>query len=306
MAGNSSKAVIAACLANLGICVAKAIGFALTGAGSMLAEAVHSFADAGNQALLLWGGARAARSASSEHPFGYARERYFWAFVVALVIFLLGSVFALYEGISKLGHPHPLSAPAIAVGILLVGVLLEGWSFKTALAEALTLKADRPWRVFLKDTKSAELPVVLLEDFGALVGLAIALAGVSLTQITGNPIFDAWATIAIGLLLGVIALFLSLEMHSLLIGESASGEHLALIREAIAERGDLRLVHLRTMHLGPDELLVAMKVSFDPDLSFTELTGTIDELESGVRRRVPAARYIYVEPDRFKDAPANA
>ncbi len=296
-ADGSRKAVIAACAANAGIGVAKLVGFFLTGAASMLAEAVHSAADSGNQALLLFGSSRATREPSQAHPFGYGRERYFWAFIVAVVIFMLGSVFAIYEGVNKLIHPHPIESPWIAVGILLFGVVLETVSFYTAIKEARRIKGSLSWREFLTKTKQAELPVVLLEDLGALVGLVFALAGVGLAQLTGNSRFDAMGSIAIGLLLGVIAIFLALEMHSLLIGESAEPIHERKIAEAINQAmGVKALLHIRTMHLGPDQVLVGAKVEFEPTLSFQAVAEEIDRVEKAIRAVVPLRAMIYLEP----------
>jgi cation diffusion facilitator family transporter len=299
---NSSKAVIVACLANGGIAVAKIIGFFLTGAASMLAEAVHSLADTGNQALLLLGAKRGGRPADARHQFGYGQERYFWSFIVALVIFTLGSVYAVYEGIHRLLHPEPLESPLIAVGILGVAVVLEGWSFRTALGEAKQLRGELGWLEFIRRTKAAELPVVLLEDLGALIGLAVALIGVSLAIATGDVRFDAAGSIVIGILLGAIAVLLSYEMHSLLIGESAD-ETVELAIRAALERGvDVkRVIHLRTVHMGPDELLVAAKLEFSHTLSGQELCARIDDVEAVVRAPGPRARRRLIEPHRFCD-----
>ena len=296
--------MIVACLANGGIAVAKIVGFLLTGAASMLAEAVHSLADTGNQALLLLGAKRGSRPASAAHPFGYGRERYFWSFIVALVIFTLGSVYAVYEGIHRLLHPEPLESPLIAVGILGVAVLLEGWSFRTALAEARELRGTMRWLEFIRRTKAAELPVVLLEDLGALVGLGVALIGVSVAILTGDPRFDAIGSIVIGALLGLIAVLLSYEMHSLLIGEAADPHVESEIHAALARGPDVkRVIHLRTVHLGPEELLVAAKLEFSHTLSGAELCARIDQVEAGVRSAVPIARLLFIEPDVYR-APA--
>ena len=226
-ASGGTKAIIAALLANAGIALAKFVGYLVTGSSSMLAEAVHSVADTSNQGLLLLGGKRAQRAATAEHPFGYGRDRYFYSFVVALLLFSLGSVFALYEGIHKLESEEPLTSPLVAVIILVVAIGLEGFSFRTAIAESRPLKGRLSWWGFIRQSKSPELPVVLLEDFGALIGLVLALLGVGLTVLTGNPVFDALGTIAIGVLLGVIAVILIIEMKSLLIGEGASAPVLA-------------------------------------------------------------------------------
>ena len=296
--GHGNKAVVAALLANAGIAIAKFVGFLLTRASSMLAEAIHSLADSGNQALLLFGGARARRAATQEHPFGYGRARFFWSFVVAVVLFALGSLFALFEGVEKLRNPHELDSPAIAAGILVVGIVLETFSFRTAIVEANPLREGRSWWQFVRHTKSPELAVVLLEDLGAMVGLVIALTGVGLAALTGDAVWDAVGTLAIGTLLGIISIVLAVEMKSLLLGESASERHLAAIRSAITGDPAVRaLLHLQTQHLGPEELLVAGKVQLDPALSFHDVVSTINDTERRIREAVPIARVVYIEPD---------
>jgi cation diffusion facilitator family transporter len=298
MQEGSKKAIVAAFLANLGIAVAKLVGFLVTGAASMLAEAVHSAADSTNQGLLLLGGRRSRRPASPEHPFGFGRERYFWAFVVALVIFSMGSLFALFEGQDKLRHPHTLDSPVWAVVILLVAIGFESFSLRTAVHESRPTKGDRSWWTFIRRSKSPELPVVLLEDTGALIGLVFALVGVGLAELTHNARFDAAGSLAIGVLLGTIAVILVIEMKSLLIGESASPAEVDRICAAITTDGRIaRIVHMRTEHLGPDELLVAVKIVLDGDLHLAEVADLIDEAEARVRAAVPVARVIYVEPD---------
>ena len=298
MTEGNRRAILAAFFANLGIAVAKFGGFAVTGAASMLAESVHSLADTGNQGLLLLGASRAKRTATPEHPFGYGSERYFWAFVVALVLFSMGSLFAIYEGIAKLRHPHALESVTVAVVILVVAIALESVSFWTAIREARQVKGGASWREYIRHSKSPELPVVLLEDLGALLGLVIALAGVGLAAATGNPRFDSMGSIAIGVLLGVIAIILAIKMKSLLIGEGATEPMSAAVREAVEAAPHVRkLIHLRTLHLGPDELLVALKVELDAWLDFPAVAAAIDGIESAIRNRVPIAHPIYVEPD---------
>ncbi len=293
-----TKAILAAFVANLGIAIAKLVGFFFTASSAMLAESVHSFADTGNQALLLLGGRRAQREATREHPFGYGRERYFWAFVVSVVLFTLGSVFALYEGISKLRNPHEIDSPLWAIGILSVAILLEGFSFRTAIVAANPLRQGASWWSYIRNSKAPELPVVLLEDLGALLGLVIALVAVGLALVTDNARWDGGGTVAIGALLGVIAAVLAIEMRSLLIGESASTSDRDAIVQAIEGAPHVeRLIHIKTQHLGPEELLVAAKVAFPPDLTVRELATAIDELEIRIRDRVPYARAIYIEPD---------
>lgn len=231
--GHGNKAVVAALLANAGIAVAKFVGFAITGSASMLAESIHSVADSGNQGLLLLGGKRARKRADEEHPFGYGRERYFWAFVVALVLFSLGGAFATYEGISKIRQPHDVESPGVAIGILLFAILLETFSFRTAIVEANHVREGAPWWQFIRRSKNPELPVVLLEDLGALVGLGLALAAVVATLVTDDPLWDGIGTLSIGVLLSVIAVVLAMEMKSLLLGETADARVQAAIRAAI-------------------------------------------------------------------------
>jgi cation diffusion facilitator family transporter len=293
----SRRAIIAAFLANLGIALAKFVGFLFTGAASLLAEALHSVADTGNQGLLFLGGARGRRRPTQQHPFGYGRERYFWAFVVSMVLFTLGGLFAVAEGIDKLIHPHELESPAIAIAILLVAVLLESLSLRTAVREAGQVRGDERWWAFVRHSKSPELPVVLLEDLGALIGLAFALAGVSLSAVTDEPRFDAMGSLAIGGLLLVIAIVLATEMKSLLIGEAASPAVEQRIRAAIEQSPEVRaLIHLRTLHLGPEELLVGAKVEMSATTG-EEIARAIDTVEGRVRATAPIARVIYIEPD---------
>ena len=304
MVDENRRAIVAALLANFGIFLAKLVGWLFTGAASMLAETVHSLADTGNQALLLWGTAAAARPPNEAHPFGFARERYFWSFVVALVIFSMGAMFALYEGVQKLLHPHAIDSPIWAFAILGVAIALECLSFRTALVGGRLLKGDAGWWEFIRSTKTPELPIVLLEDLGALFGLLLALTGVGLAVVTGDARFDAVGSISIGLLLGVIAIVLAVEMKSLLLGEGATPEDRDGIQSALlASENVLRLIHLRTQHLGPDELLVALKAEFDASLSFGDLAWEIDAAEDRIRQRVPSARLIYIEPDVFRPAP---
>ena len=302
-ASGGTKAIIAALLANAGIALAKLVGYLVTGSSSMLAEAVHSVADTSNQGLLLLGGKRAQRAATAEHPFGYGRDRYFYSFVVALLLFSLGSAFALYEGIHKLESHEPLTSPLVAVIILVVAIALEGYSFRTAIKESRPLKAGSTWWQFIRQSKSPELPVVLLEDFGALIGLVLALLGVGLTLLTDNSVFDALGTIAIGVLLGVIAIILIIEMKSLLIGEGAAPPVLARIVGAIEDSGPVqRVIHIRTQYLGPEELLVAAKIALSPCVSAEDVARGIDEAEQRVRTAVPEARLIYLEPDLDRSA----
>jgi len=292
------RAVAAAFLANLVIALAKFAAFLVTGASTMLAESVHSLADTGNQGLLFLGAARARRAPDAEHPFGYGSERYFWSFIVALVLFSLGSVFAVSEGIAKLQQPHTLDSPGWAVAVLLMAMALESWSLHTAVREANRERGEKSWWAFVRHAKSPELPVVLLEDLGALSGLSFALIGLSLSIAFDDARYDSLATIAIGGLLGAIAVVLASEMKSLLIGEGASPSHVAAIRRVIQAGVQVRrLIHLRTLHLGPDELLVAAKIELDSELGFVEVAAAINDLEARVREVVPLALMIYLEPE---------
>jgi cation diffusion facilitator family transporter len=298
MQDGSKKAIVAAFLANAAIAVSKLVGFFLTGAASMLAEAVHSSADAGNQGLLFLGGARARKTATPEHPFGYGRERYFWSFVVALVLFSLGGLFALYEGIEKLRHPHEIESATVAFVILTIAIIVEAISFRTAIKESLHVKGKESWWQFVRRSKSPELPVVLLEDLGALVGLILAVGGLGMAEITGNPRWDAVGSIAIGSLLVVIAIILVIEMKGLLIGEAASPATLASIQQTMESTNHVqRVIHVKTQHIGPDELLVGAKLSFDAGLDLPALAEAINEVEHRLRQAVPTCRVIYIEPD---------
>jgi cation diffusion facilitator family transporter len=298
----SRRAILAAFVANLGIAIAKFVGFVLTGSAGLLAEAGHSLADTGNQLLLLLGGKRAAKVADTEHPFGYGRERYFWAFVVALVLFSMGGLFALYEGIEKVRHPHEVESLGIAIGILIFAMVLEGFSLRTAYKEASEHRTSRGgWLSWIRRSKQPELPVVLLEDTGALIGLVIALGGVVLAHVTDEPRWDAAGSIAIGLLLVAIAIVLAIEMKGLLIGESASPADIAAIARSLEGAASVRrIIHLRTEHLGPEQLLVAAKLDFDPSLTVGELAAAIDAAERDVRAVVPTAHFVFLEPDVFR------
>ncbi len=296
-ASGGSKAIIAALSANAGIAVAKFVGFAITGSSSMLAEGVHSIADTANQGLLLFGRRRAARAATPSHPFGYGRDRFFYSFVVALMLFTLGSVFAIYEGVHKLSAPEELTSPVVAIVILVVALALEGYSFRTAVHESRELKGDATWWGFIRQSVNPELPVVLLEDTGALVGLVLALAGVGLTVATGDPVWDAIGTNAIGSLLGVIAVILIVETKRLLMGVGARPPLVTTITDSLVGGPVERVIHLRTQYLGPEELLVAAKIAVPASLPTEAVARAIDEAEARLRTLVPQARLIYLEPD---------
>jgi cation diffusion facilitator family transporter len=304
MAGGShgSKAIIAAFLANLGIAIAKFVGFLITRSSSMLAESIHSVADTANQGLLWMGGVRSRREAGGLFQFGYGRERYFWSFIVSLVLFTLGAVFAIYEGVEKLRHPEEIESAWVAIGILLLGIGLEGWSFSTAVKESQPLRGDRSWWQFIRTSRVPELSVVLMEDLGALTGLVLALAAISLSVVTGDPQWDGIGTVMIGALLGVIAVILAIEMKGLLIGEGAGPKEFAKIRSAIEETPHVNhVIHLRTQYLGPERLLIATKLAFDPALDVKGLADVVNDVEQRIREKVPHATPIYVEPDLLRD-----
>ncbi|MCZ9882535.1 cation diffusion facilitator family transporter [Arthrobacter sp. B2a2-09] len=297
-ANGGTKAIVAALGANLAIAALKFVAFVLTMSSSMLAEAIHSVADSGNQLLLLLGGKRAQRAASPEHPFGYGRERYIYAFIVSIVLFSVGGLFALFESWEKFQHPHAIEGDFwwAPLAVLLGAVVAESFSFRTAIHESNPLRGKQSWIKFIRNAKQPELPVILLEDFGALLGLVFALFGVSLTLITGNGLWDAAGTGMIGLLLVGIAVVLAVETKSLLLGESATKEDNARITEAIESDGT-RIIHLKTMHLGPEELLVAAKISVGAADTGQAIAKAIDDAELRIRTAVPIARVIYLEPD---------
>ncbi|HQY34383.1 cation diffusion facilitator family transporter [Actinotalea sp.] len=297
--GGGNRAIIAALSANLGIAVTKFIAYLLTGSSSMLAESVHSVADSGNQALLLLGGKRARREASSAHPFGYGRERYLYAFIVAIVLFSVGGLFALYEAWHKWSHPEPIEGQWwwVPLAVLVAAIAMESYSFRTAIVESNHVRGRQSWVSFVRNAKAPELPVVLLEDLGALIGLVLAMFGVSLTLLTGDGRWDAAGTASIGVLLVTIAIVLALETRSLLLGESASQENIAAVEQALVGPGVVSVIHLRTLHIGPEELLVAAKIEVSEAETAREVAEAIDAAETRVRAAVPIAATIYLEPD---------
>ena len=297
MTAGGSRAVLAALGANLGIAAIKFVAFGVTGSASMLAEGVHSVVDSGNQGLLLVGARSARRRATAEHPFGYGRDRYLYGFLVALMLFSAGGLFALYEGIQKIRHPHHLTTAAVAIVVLAVAICLEGLSLRTAVRESRELKGSDSWPAFIRHAKVPDLPVVLLEDVAALIGLALAFAGVGLAAGTGQQVWDGIGTTAIGLLLIAVAVVLVIETKSLLIGEAAAPAQRTAIAAGLVGPGVDRVVHLRTMHLGPDELLVGAKLAMPPAATLVEVAAAIDAAEERVRAAVPSARVIYLQPE---------
>jgi cation diffusion facilitator family transporter len=296
------KAIIAAFLANIGIALAKFIAWFFSGSASMLAEGIHSLADSGNQLLLLLGGRRARRKADQEHPFGYGRERFVYAFVVSIILFSVGGLFSIYEGVDKITHPHTLDHVWLAVLVLVIAIVLEGFSLRTAIRESQPHKEKgETWLGFVRHAKAPELPVVLLEDTAALIGLVFALFGVGLSWLTGNPLFDALGTLMIGTLLIVVAITLGIETKSLLVGEGARPKDLKAIVAAIEDGPEVhRLIHVKTLYLGPDELLVAAKLALTADKPLTAIAADINTVESRIRAAAPIARVIYLEPDIYR------
>ena len=305
-ASGGGKAILAAFLANMGIALAKFVAWLLSGSASMLAEAIHSVADSGNQLLLMLGGRKARRCADREHPFGYGRERYVYAFVVSIILFSVGGLFAIYEGVEKLTHPHALDRVWwwLPLVVLVIAIALESFSLRTAVRESNQVREKgQSWISFIRRAKAPELPVVLLEDVGALVGLVFALLGVGLTIVTGDPVFDALGTLMIGTLLVLIAIVLGIETKSLLVGEGANDADHDRIVAAIEDGDEVeRLIHIKTLYLGPDELLVAAKVALTSDKPIREAAGDIDAIEARIRAAVPIARVIYLEPDVYRPA----
>ncbi|MEU5091499.1 cation diffusion facilitator family transporter [Streptomyces sp. NPDC021356] len=304
-ASGGTRAIVAALGANLAIAVSKFVAFAFSGSSSMLAEGVHSVADSGNQFLLLIGGKKAQREATEQHPFGYGRERYIYAFLVSIVLFSIGGMFAIYEGYEKISHPHELENWYWPVAVLTFAICAEGFSFRTAIKESNELRGKLSWAQFIRRAKAPELPVVLLEDFGALIGLVLALGGVGLSLLTGDGVWDGIGTVCIGVLLVLIALVLAAETKSLLLGEAAGADVVEKIKTATIDGDTVTgIIHMRTLHLGPEELLVAAKIAVRHDDTAAEVATAIDAAESRIRAAVPIARVIYLEPDIYSEAEA--
>ena len=294
----STRAIIAALIANIGIAITKFIAAAISGSASMFAEAIHSVADSGNQVLLIVGGRRARRAATAAHPFGYGRSRYIYAFIVSIVLFSVGGLFSINEGIAKLSHPHELEAAWLPLSVLAVSIVLESFSLRTALREAKHVRGSQSLVQFIRHAKSPELPVVMLEDMAALVGLIFAFGGVGLTVLTHDAVWDAIGTLAIGALLVAVAVILGIETSSLLLGEGASAGDVAAIRSAIeGVAGVESIIHMKTLYLGPDELLVGAKIAISSTDGAQSIVAAIDAAERAVRESVPLARVIYLEPD---------
>jgi len=269
----------------------------------MLAESVHSVADSGNQVLLLIGRSRSVRAETEEHQFGFGAERYFYAFIVAVVLFTVGAAFSCYEGIDRIRHPEHLTSPVVAFSVLGIAILLESFSLRTAVRESNHSRGGAGWRSFIRHAKAPELPAILLEDVAALTGLLLALIGVTLATVTSDDRWDGAGSVAIGLLLGCVAVVLATEMKSLLIGESAaSGVEADVVAAIEADPEMQRVIHLRTLHLGPETLLVAAKVGVRHDASAASVVAAIDAAERRIRAAVPIAELIYLEPDIYRAA----
>jgi cation diffusion facilitator family transporter len=294
----SMRAIIAALLANIGIAITKFIAAAFSGSASMFAEGIHSVADSGNQILLIIGGKRAKRAATAAHPFGYGRSRYIYAFMVSIVLFSVGGMFSILEGLEKLQHPHELEMVWLPLVVLGAAIVMESLSLRTAVIEANHVRHGKSWVQFIRHAKSPELPVILLEDLAALIGLVLAFGGVGLTVVTGDPIWDAIGTLAIGGLLVLVAIVLGLETSSLLVGEGATAEDTGKIRKALKNTDGVEsIIHMKTLYLGPDELMVGAKIAVGEKATGKRIAQIIDTAEENVRTAVPAARVIYLEPD---------
>lgn len=297
-ASGGTRAVIAALLANTGIAISKFVAFFVTGSTSMLSEAIHSVADSLNQVLLLIGGKRSKREATEQYQFGYGRVRYVYGFIVAIVLFLIGGLYSAYEGWHKWTHPEHIENANIAFGVLIIAIILESLSFRTAIKEANHARGNRSMAKFIRDARQPELPVILLEDFGALIGLLFALTGVSLAVVTGDGRWDGLGAISIGILLIIIAIILVREMSSMLIGEAALPEEVEAVRKALIGAPIVSsVIHLRTLHVGPEELLVAAKIAVAESSTAEQIVRGIDEAEKMLRVAVPTAKFVFLEPD---------
>ena len=301
-ATGGTRTIVTALIANFTISIAKFFGFVITSSSAMLAEAVHSLADTSNQALLLLGKKRSKKSPSAERPFGFGRERFFWAFVVSIVLFSLGSMYAVYEGIEKIRHPHEIESLWWALAILLFAMVMEAYAFQTAVKESRLYKGDHSWKSFIRRSRIPELPVVLLEDFGALMGLVFAFVCVLIADVTGNAVWDGIGTLSIGILLGLIAIILAIETKSLLIGEGALPEQSIRIENAIISSPEVSsLIDMRTEYLGPETLLVAAKIEFSGETSPSDISADVDTIENRIREVEPLAKIIYLEPGSLED-----
>ena len=301
MAGSShdstARAILYAFLANLGIAIAKTWAALVTGSGSMLAEAIHSYADTGNQVLLYLGLKQSLRPPDEEHPLGHGKLSYFWSFIVAILLFSMGGLFSIYEGYHKLTHPEPLSQIWIALVVLVLAIMLEGASLFGALREIKKVRAGRPFFEWFRHTRNSELVVVLGEDIGAQLGLVLALSFLILAFVTGNPMFDALGSICIGVVLLVISVFVAWRVKSLLVGRSADPEIQQAIDAIICEQEGIQcMLNTITIQFGPDTMLAA-KVKMDPALNINDAVASINSLERKLKARIPKLKWCFIEPD---------
>jgi cation diffusion facilitator family transporter len=294
----STRAIVAALVANIVIATTKFVAAAISGSASMFAEGVHSLADSGNQVLLMIGGRRSRRAATDNHPFGYGRSRYVYAFVVSIVLFSVGGMFSIFEGVQKLNEPHELEQAWLPLTVLGVSIILESFSLRTALRESKIARGQQSLVQYIRHAKAPELPIVVLEDIAALIGLVLAFGGVGLTVLTHDPIWDAIGTLCIGALLILVALALGAETSSLLIGEGAVADDTDKIHAALLQAtGVNQVIHMKTLYLGPDELMLGAKIAVESTDSAATVAKAIDEAERLVRQSVPAVKVIYLEPD---------
>jgi len=294
---STARAILYAFIANFGIAIAKSWAAWLTGSGSMLAEAIHSYADTGNQVLLYLGLRQSQRPADDEHPLGYGKLSYFWSFVVAILLFSMGGLFSIYEGVHKLQHPEPLSQVWIAIVVLILAILLEGSSLFGALREIKKVRGERPFREWLKHTRNSELVVVLGEDIGAQLGLTFALGFLVMAQITGNPVYDAMGSICIGVILIIISAFVAWRIRSLLVGRSADPDIQDAIDAIISEQEAIEFCfNTITIQFGPDTMLAA-KIKMRSGQTIDEAVGSINALERELKARVPKLKWCFIEPD---------
>ena len=295
--GGTARAILYAFLANGGIAIAKTWAAWITGSGSMLAEAIHSYADTGNQVLLFLGLKQSGKAPDDEHPLGYGKLSYFWSFIVALMLFSLGGLFSIYEGFHKLQHPEPLTQVWIAIAVLAIAIVLETFSLLGCLREINIIRGKRAFRQWLHETRNSELVVVLGEDIGALAGLVLALMFVSLAAVTGNPVYDAIGSICIGLILLIISIFLAMRVRSLLVGRSADPEIQRAIARIIDSDEDIvEVFNVITTQFGPDTLLAA-KIKLKPGIDIEAAVAAINDLERQLKEQVPALKWCFVEPD---------
>ncbi len=299
----ATRAVLAALVGNFGVAISKFIAWSLTGSSAMLAETLHSVADTGNQVFLLLGLKLGRKAPDEAHPFGYGRERYFWAFVVALSIFSVGGLFSVVEGIRKINHPHPIENALASYVALGIAALLEGYVLRIAYREFKHWRDKNPgpfWNS-LRTSKSPTILVVLFEDSAALLGILVAAAGITLTLLTDNSVYDGIASLVIGLILFGAAAFIGWRTRGLLIGEAATDADRERIRQAVTSVPEVAaLIECLTLHLGPEDILVNLNVNFVDGLTTDDLERAVDEIEKRIRKAVPTARRIFIEAESLR------